>query len=47
MNERKKMNQCLQTELNFPNENKFPANGAKILVVRLPTQFIFLKFTNT
>jgi len=40
------MNQCLQIELNFPNGKKFPGNGAKILV-QLPTQFLFLKFTNT
>jgi len=42
----KKMNQCLQTKLNFPNGKKFPDNGAKILVP-LPIQFLFLKFTYT
>ena len=46
MNQRKKMNQCLQIELNFPNGKKFSGNGAKILVC-LPTQYLFLKFTDT
>ena len=36
-------NQCLQTELNFPNGNKFPGNGAKNFVRALYNPELYRK----